>query len=69
MKAIQKPSSQPIPPRRLYTTKEVAKLWNISKCSIYKLVPLGKLRPIINIGKGWMWTGEELGNDGPFDRL
>lgn len=59
----------PVGPRRLYKTKEVAKVWNISTNKIYDLVNLGKLRPIINMGKGWMWTGDEFGSDDFFERL
>ncbi|MDP3851290.1 MAG: helix-turn-helix domain-containing protein [Luteolibacter sp.] len=67
MKANNKPRGEGGPgPRRLYKTKEVAKVWNISTNKIYGLVGLGKLRPIVNMGKGWMWTGDEFGEDDDF---
>ncbi len=68
MKKNTPPNQPPSLPIRLYTTTEVAILWGIGKGTIYVLVPLGKLRPITNMGRGWKWTGDELGPDG-FKRL
>lgn len=69
MSSKKQPVGEPGGPRRLYKTKEVASLWNISVNKIYDLVDLGKLRPITNMGKGWMWTGNEFGDDRLFERL
>ena len=49
-------------PIKLYSTKEVAKLWNISYWLIRDLVIAGKIRPLV-LGKGWKWTGFELTED------
>ncbi len=69
MKANNKPRGEG-GPRRLYKTKEVAKVWNISTNKIYDLVGLGILKPIVNMGKGWMWTGDEFEDaDDYFERL
>jgi len=46
-------------PLKLYTTKEIAKIWNISYWCIRDLVLDGKIRPIV-LGKGWKFTGFEL---------
>jgi hypothetical protein len=46
---------------RLYTTQQVADLWNISRWTVFALVKKGEIRPIVGIGKGWMWDGTELG--------
>lgn len=47
-------------PLKLFTTKEISKIWNISYWSIRSLVIDGTIKPIVGIGKGWYWTGMEL---------
>jgi hypothetical protein len=48
------------PAFRLYTTGEVADLWNLSYWRVRPLVLDGTIRPIIGMGKGWMFDGTEL---------
>ena len=43
----------------LWTTERAAKEWGIPKKSIYRLVKLGKLKPILGF-KSWRFTGDEL---------
>ena len=45
---------------RLYGMKEVCTLWGISKWRVYDLVKEGKIRPIVNMGKGWKFDGTEF---------
>ena len=52
--------------RRLLTTKEAAKVWNIPRKAIYRLVTQGKLRPIIGF-KSWMFQEGDI--DGALERL
>ena len=47
-------------PVRLYSTKEVESMWGISRWRIYDLVKTGKIRPIVNMGKGWKFDGSEF---------
>ena len=54
---------------RLYGSKEVSVMWGLPKTAIYKLVNDGKLRPIVNMGKGYKWVGNELGSQLVFERL
>jgi excisionase family DNA binding protein len=49
------------PVMRLYTTEEVATLWGLSYWTVRAMVLDGRLRPIVNVGKGWKWDGTELG--------
>jgi predicted DNA-binding transcriptional regulator AlpA len=50
-------------PVRLYSTKEVESMWGISRWRIYGLVNTGKIRPIVNMGKGWKWDGSEFNKE------
>ena len=45
---------------KLYGMKEVCALWGISKWRVYDLVKEGKIRPIVNMGKGWKFDGTEF---------
>ena len=54
---------------RLYSSKEVSKMWGLPKTRIYKLVNDGQLRPIVNMGKGYKWVGNELAVQLVFERL
>ena len=47
-------------PMRLYSTEEVVSMWGISRWRIYDLVKSGKIRPIVNMGKGWKFDGSEF---------
>ncbi len=53
---------------RLFTAKGAAEKWGITYWALRAMVESGKIRPIIGIGKGWKFTGNELG-DVQFDRL
>jgi hypothetical protein len=53
---------------RLYTAKLAAEKWGISYWSLRSMVEDGKIKPIIGIGKGWKFTGDELG-EVEFERL
>ncbi len=50
-------------PVRLYSTKEVESMWGISRWRIYDLVKAGKIRPIVNMGKGWKFDGSEFNKE------
>ena len=45
---------------RLYGIHEVSAMWGISRWRIYELVKAGKIRPIVNMGKGWKFDGSEF---------
>jgi excisionase family DNA binding protein len=45
---------------KLYGMKEVCTLWGISRWRVYDLVKEGKIRPIVNMGKGWKFDGTEF---------
>ena len=55
-------------PRRLYDTRQFAALCGISRWTIFAMVKDGKLKPIVGIGKGWKWAGDELATV-DFERL
>ncbi len=61
-------TNQQAGPQRLYDTKQVAALWGISRWTIFAMVKNGQLRPIVGIGKGWKWAGDELARV-EFERL
>jgi excisionase family DNA binding protein len=46
--------------KRLYSTKEAAKMWGISYDKLLELVDEGRIRPIVGMGKGWRWDGSEF---------
>lgn len=48
---------------RLHGMKEVCELWGISRWRVYDLVKEGKIRPIVNMGKGWKFDGTEFSDD------
>lgn len=58
-KQMKTKAEQTKEPMKLYSTKEIAKIWNISYWCIRDLVRDGKIRPIV-LGKGWKFTGFEL---------
>jgi hypothetical protein len=43
-----------------FSTREISKKWGLSRNAIFRLVREGKIRPIIGIGRGFLWTGEEI---------
>jgi excisionase family DNA binding protein len=49
------------PVMRLYTTEEAAMMWGLSYWTVRAMVLDGRLRPIVNVGKGWKFDGSELG--------
>jgi predicted site-specific integrase-resolvase len=53
---------------RLWNARDVAKKWGISYWSLRAMVESGKIRPIIGIGKGWKFTGNEI-SEVVFERL
>lgn len=55
-------------PQRLYSMNQVATLWGISRWTIYAMIKKGKVKPIVGIGKGYKWKGDELANV-EFERL
>lgn len=58
-----------MPANRLYTTKQAAALWGISRWTIYDLVKAGRLKPIIGIDSKWRWKADDLEKAGVFQRL
>jgi predicted DNA-binding transcriptional regulator AlpA len=42
------------------STREISKRWGLSRNAIFRLVQEGKIRPIVGVGKGFLWTGDEL---------
>jgi len=45
---------------RLYTLRQVALMWNLSIWTIRGMVARREIRPIVGIGRGWMFDGGEL---------
>jgi hypothetical protein len=68
MKAGKGTTTEERKPIRLYSTKQAARLWGISYWRLRDLVLDGTIRPITNMGKGWMFDGLEL-NEEVFERL
>ncbi len=52
---------------RLYKSREMAAKWGISYHALRELVISGKVRPIIGIGKSWLFDGTEI--NGVLERL
>lgn len=57
MKPNEKEQKQPL---RLYSMKEFEKLSGVSRWKIYELIKEGKIKPVVNMGKGFKFTGDEL---------
>lgn len=57
MKQIAEQQKEPL---KLYSTNEAAKLWGITKWTIFDLVKKGTIKPVVGMGKGWKFTGFEL---------
>ncbi len=45
---------------RLLSMKEACARWGVSRWWVYDRIKEGKMRPIVNAGKGYRWTGEEI---------
>lgn len=48
---------------KLYGMKQACELWGISRWRVYELVKEGKIRPIVNMGKGWKFDGSEFSEE------
>ena len=47
-------------PFKLYTMKEFEKLTGVSRWTHYKLIEQGLIKPVINMGKGYKFKGDEF---------
>ena len=45
---------------RLYKSRDMAEKWGISYNALREMVLSGKIRPIVGIGKSWLFDGSEL---------
>ncbi len=68
MKTQTNTNNENAKPVKLLTTREAASLWNISRWTVFALVKKGDIRPIVGVGKGWRFIGDEL-NSVSFERL
>ena len=48
------------PIMRLYSMEQAAALWGLSYWTVRAMVLDGRIRPIINVGKGFKFDGSEL---------
>ncbi len=48
------------PPMRLYSMKEAAARWGITYWTLRAMVLDGRIRPIVNVGRGFKFDGTEL---------
>jgi hypothetical protein len=48
------------PSMRLYKMKEAAALWGLTYWELRAMILDGRIRPIINVGKGYKFDGSEL---------
>lgn len=45
---------------RLFSMKQACDEWGISRWKVYDLIKDGQITPIVNMGKGFKFTGYEL---------
>ena len=47
--------------KKLLTMKQFCEMNGVSRWTVYRLINEGKIRPVIGMGKGFRFTGGELG--------
>ena len=60
MKNIEDETAHAPPTMRLYKMKDAAALWGITYWELRAMILDGRIRPIINVGKGFKFDGSEL---------
>jgi predicted DNA-binding transcriptional regulator AlpA len=45
---------------RLFNMKQACDEWGISRWKVYEMIKAGEITPIVNMGKGFKFTGFEL---------